>query len=78
MGEKCPKTPKNPLFMPHNICLSGPAHGMVTKTIHKTLPGNGGNGILGVIGVYRLGVGGGLGSLRVIGSNGGGLGNRVV
>ena len=26
------------------IRLSGPAHGIVTKTVHKTLPGGGGDG----------------------------------
>ena len=26
----------------NSIRLSGPAHGIVTKTVHKTLPGGGG------------------------------------
>ena len=33
--------------------LDGPAHGMVTKTIHQTLAG--GDGVIGGLGVVRLG-----------------------
>ena len=41
----------------NSIRLGGPAHGIVTKTVHKTLPGGGrgwvgeGDGGLGVVGV---------------------------
>ena len=42
------------------IRLGGPAHGIVTKTVHKTLPGGGGvQGWLGVVGVQGGWVGGG-------------------
>ena len=30
----------------NSIRLSGPAHGIVTKTVHKTLPGGGGQGVV--------------------------------
>ena len=48
-----------------SIRLVGPAHGIVTKTVHKALPGGGGSG------VQRVGVdpGGGRGP-----EGGGGLG----
>ena len=29
------------------IRLGGPAHGLVTKTVHKTLPGDGRGGVMG-------------------------------
>ena len=38
----------------NSIRLGGPAHGIVTKTVHKTLPGGGGGpggGWVGVVGV---------------------------
>ena len=41
------------------ITLNGPAHGIVTKTVHKTLPGSGG-------------VVGGLEVVGVLGGKGGG------
>ena len=74
------------------IRLGGPAHGIVTKTVCKTLPGGGrgeggigwvaggsrGGGGLGVVGV---GVGGGLGGggcIGVVGVGMGGWGPGVV
>ena len=40
--------------------LGGPAHGIVTKTVNKTLPGGGGGPGGGWVGVQRVGgVGGG-------------------
>ena len=51
-----------------SIRLSGPAHGIVTKTVHKTLPGDG-----GVQGVGRVGRDGGGPGNGWIGG-GGGLG----
>ena len=39
--------------------LGGPAHGIVTKTVHKTLPGAG--GVQGVSGYRVAGDGGGPG-----------------
>ena len=41
----------------NSIRLSGPAHGIVTKTVHKTLPGDGGG--KGVAGGGGQGVEGG-------------------
>ena len=42
----------------NSIRLGGPAHGIITKTVHKTLPGGGGCGCkewdLGVVGVYGV------------------------
>ena len=32
------------------IILSGPAHGIVTKTVHTSLPGGGGGGVKGSLG----------------------------
>ena len=44
----------------NSIRLSGPAHGIVTKTVHKTLPGGGGGqAVVGVRGVGGRGRGGG-------------------
>ena len=38
-------------FECNSIRLGGPAHGIVTKTVHKTLPGGGGGqGVVGVVG----------------------------
>ena len=34
--------------------FSGPAHGLVTKTVHKTLPGGGGGRGIGVLFLYSL------------------------
>ena len=48
-----------------SIRLGGPAHGIVTKTVHKTLPGGGGGPGGGWVGGGR-GPGGGL-SPRVAG-----------
>ena len=53
----------------NSIRLGGHAHGIVTKTVHKTLPGGGG----GLGGGEGLGGGGGLGGGRGLGG-GGGLG----
>ena len=51
------------------IRLGGPAHGIVTKTVHKTLPGDGGGqGGTQVVGVNWVGV------VRMVGSRGGGDG----
>ena len=37
------------------IRLGGPTHGIVTKTVHNTLPGCGGGGRgLGVVGVHEV------------------------
>ena len=44
-------------FKWNSIRLGGPAHGIVTKTVHKTLPGGGGG--RGVGGSRGGGVGGG-------------------
>ena len=42
----------------NSIRLSGPAHGIVTKTVHKTLPGGGGvRGVRGVGGQWGWGGG---------------------
>ena len=35
----------------NSIRLSGPAHGIVTKTVHKTLPGGGGGQGVVMVGV---------------------------
>ena len=57
-------------FKWNSIRLGGPAHGIVTKTIHKTLPGGGGGTVVGVKGWWGQGGGGGLGDgwrSRVVG-----------
>ena len=57
----------------NSIRLGGHAHGIVTKTVHKTLPGGGGvwGGRVGVVGVKGVvGVRGG-------GGQGGGWGQGV-
>ena len=42
----------------NSIRLGGPAHGIVNKTVHKTLPGRGGGkGVGGLLGGGGLGVG---------------------
>ena len=51
----------------NSIRLGGPAHGIVIKTVHKTLPGGGGGpwgGWVGVVGVQ------GVGGYLVVGSSG--------
>ena len=55
----------------NSIRLGGPVHGIVTKTVHKTLPGGGrGEGGMGWVGeVYRGSRGLGM---VVVGSKGGG------
>ena len=46
------------------IRLGGQAHGIVTKTVHKTLPGVGGSeGVVGVKGWWGEGVSRGVGSM---------------
>ena len=51
----------------NSIRLSGPAHGIVTKTVHKTLPGGGQGGrVMGVRGE-------GGGRVRVVGVKGVGV-----
>ena len=47
----------------NSIRLGGPAHGIVTKTVHKTLPGNGGGQ---GVGGGRVG-GGGIKGIGVLG-----------
>ena len=53
-------------FFQRKHCLSVPSHGIVTKTVYKTLPGgwgwNLGGGGLGVVGM-RHWFGGGLGGM---------------
>ena len=58
----------NSICLSNGIRLSGPAHGIVTKTVHKTLPWGGGGGGRGCWGVEGAGGKGGGGS----GSGGGG------
>ena len=59
----------------NSIRLSGPAHGIVTKTVHKTLPGGGGGGR----GWWGSGGRGGGGRGQWWGSGGGGgWGSGVV
>ena len=48
------------------IRLSGPAHGIVTKTVHKTLPGGGGGAEAGVMGCGGDGQRGGGQGLRSV------------
>ena len=48
----------------NSIRLSDPAHGIVTKTVHKTLPGGGGGGGRGG---YGGGWWGGRGGVVVVG-----------
>ena len=45
---------KTTALLVHSIRIGGPAHGIVTKTVHKTLPqGGGGLAVVGV-GVENL------------------------
>ena len=55
----------------NSIRLGGPAHGIVTKTVHKTLPGGGGGRGWGVRGSRGEGSRHGEG-LGVVGVRGGG------
>ena len=55
----------------NSIRLGGPAHGIVTKTVHITLPGGGGGRGWGVQRVVGVRGGEGLGGGGVGGSNGG-------
>ena len=64
----------------NSIRLSDPAHGIVTKTVHKTLPGGGGGQGWGggVREWWRLGSGGDQGVVgQGVGVRGGGSGVRI-
>ena len=58
----------------NSIRLGGPAHGIVTKTIHKTMSGGGWGQGIGVVEVKGVGGGGGqgIGVVEVKGVGGGG------